>query len=217
MQTELLAIRTAYEDGGHDDVLALADAYVRRHGPSDEAQTRAALSLLQLERWEEAVYRSRLVGPGPFFSLALNIEVHALGRLHRVSEALSPARQAVQAQPDQPFPQLALSWVLLNQGDPSALPAAQRAVDLDPTSADARYALAMAQASVGRGWAARWSVRRALALDPEHAGARSLRQRLVFVFGFGRQGRAAQQLSDQIRERWDHAGSWGAESLLTHS
>ena len=109
----------------------------------------------------------------------LTTYAEALRHIGRHDDAIAALRRSIEIEPDHPPALANLSALLAEQGRlEEAIPLARRAVEADPASVQARFNLALMYLNTGQPAAARAELEAARRLDPSHAGALELLQRL---------------------------------------
>lgn len=159
-----------------EDAVAAYRALLARKPRHGDAQANLGLALMRLDRPREALpaleAAARLV-PGAEAHVALSSCLIALGAF---AAAQAASEVATRLAPDDVAAWLQLGHALREQGQNDAASAAYaRAQALAPHSADVAVALAVWRQEDGARDAAARLVEQALAQDPDHAGAWSLR------------------------------------------
>ena len=129
--------------------------------------------------------------------------------------AISAARSAVEAEPDEAMPRLNLGAALLSSGRPAEAAAAFRnALEISPGHPVAHFNLGVTLSHLGRAWEAEEEYRAAVLSNPEYREARFnlanlLRQRFAWAEALGEYHRVV-----EIDPNFSRARLWRAVCLL---
>lgn len=173
-----------------DDCLQRAESLMDLHRPQEAADVLegglstdpdepVALAMLAAARLEldqagpALAAAERATASAPDFEWAHRLRSVALADLSRHDEAVHAAVQAIRVAPElwQPHVQYALTAVRFPTLSHDALEAARRSVQIAPHRADPHFAVGVVADRLRRHEESEAAYRRALAIDPTHAGA----------------------------------------------